>query len=144
MEVAREQIVAEARKWLGTPWVHGVTDCAQLVMNVGKDLSAFRPGALEDPFMRQFDGYPETYIPKRMIKALNFLLVRTDETKLGDVCLFFIKGSPQHLGIISRRPGDHMYIIHGFNKPSMMMVVESRIINPGHILGTWQFPMVEK
>lgn len=142
MAVTREQIVNEAREWIGTPWIHGVSDCAQLIMRVGKGCNAFRPNAVEDKYMNQFVGYGIDPIPKNMLKALNFLMVKVDEPKLGDVCFFFHQGAAQHLGIISRRPGACMYVIHGFNKSNIMKVVESRIVNPGHILGVWQYPMV--
>jgi cell wall-associated NlpC family hydrolase len=144
MAVTREQIVAEARTWLGTPWKHGVTDCAQLIMRVGDKCEGFRPGALDDDYMKQFIGYGRAPVPKMMLKALNFLLIKVDDPKLGDVCLFFSEGAPQHLGIVSHRPGANLYVIHGYNKPNIMGVVESRIVNPGHILGVWQYPMVEE
>jgi len=153
MGVTREEIVTEAREWLGTPWRHqgqkkGMwTDCAGLIIGVGKNCGGFKivdpTVRTDDPFLKQFIGYGRAPIPKMMLKALNFLLVRVDEPKLGNVCLFYSEGAPQHLGIISQRPGDHLYVIHGYNKPNIMEVVESRIVNPGHILGMWQYPMVE-
>jgi len=154
MGVTREEIVAEAREWLGTPWRHqgqkkGVgADCAGLVIGVGKNRGGFNivdpTVTTDDPFLKQFIGYGRDPIPKMMLKALNFLLVRVDKPKLGDVCFFYMGGDPRHLGIISRGSGEHMYVIHGYNKPNIMEVVESRIVNPSHILGTWQYPMVEE
>ena len=119
---SRDDIIIEARKWIGKPWIHGVCDCAQLIMNVGRECNAFEPGILEDPILDEFVGYPRTPIPKKMLKALDILMIRVDKPKLGDVCLFFIKGAPSHLGIISRPPGRCLYVIHGFNKPNIMEV----------------------
>ena len=154
MGLTREEIVAEAREWLGTPWQHqgqtkGVrADCAGLIIGVGKNCGGFNivdpTVTTDDPFLKQFIGYGRDPIPKKMLRALNFLMVRVDEPNLGDVCFFYMDGEPRHLGIVSRRPSDNIYVIHGFNAPNMMRVVESRIVSPSHILGTWRYPMVEE
>lgn len=146
MEVrpTRGEIVAEAKKWIGKPWVHGVYDCAQLVINVGKGCNAFRSGALEDPCMDEFIGYPRNPIPKKMLKALNILMEKVEQPQLGDVCFFYIQGAPSHLGIVSRPPGKQLYVIHAFNKPNIDRVVESRVINRNHILGVWQYPNIKE
>lgn len=143
--VTREQIVTEAREWLGTPWRHqrrskGVAaDCAGLVVGVGMRCGAFKEGQIENSNMNQYRAYSHIIDTKQMLKALKDLMVESDDLIIGNVCFLQIDGIPQHLGIISRT-SPNLYIIHGYFK--IRRVVENKIDNTSHIRGVWRYPMI--
>jgi len=96
----REQIVAEARRWLGTPFHHqgrllgaGV-DCVGVVIGVGRALG-----------LTQFDttDYGRLPVPDRMLGQLsaNLVPVAVGEIGLGDILWMRIDRDPQHLAIVS-------------------------------------------
>ena len=98
--VTREMIVAEARKWLGTPFHHqgrvmghGV-DCAGLVACVGKALG-----------LTCFDatGYGRSPDPRAMggILARELVGIPVPEARLGDVLWMAFDKEPQHVAIVT-------------------------------------------
>ena len=129
MTVTREQIAAEARTWIGTPWHHqafrmGVgCDCIGLIRGIGDATKAFEYD--EDSYrVRQYAGHSRQPNPKVMRAALRefFLPIRIAEAGVGDIFWFRILRTPMHLGILTE-PGiivhsDYMtgrVIEHGLN-----------------------------
>ncbi len=110
MGATREQIAAETREWIGTPYHHqalvkGVgCDCIGVIRGVGNATSAL---VTEDTskLVKQFLGYSRQPNPKVMRAALQEFLVPIDkkEAGVGDIFWFRIQ-RPQHLGILTE-PG---------------------------------------
>ena len=96
----REQIVAAARGWLGTPFHHqgrlkGVgVDCAGVIVGVANELG------LSTPDIKGYGHRPDS----RELERLCFdhmTPVAIDEAEPGDVLLISIDGNPQHLAFMT-------------------------------------------
>lgn len=102
-----EEIVAEARSWLGTPYQHqaslkGVaTDCIGLVVGVARKFN-LPEAALWSNDIR-FRGYARTPNPQELLLAAGAYLDRLvpAQAGLGDILLFTFLKEPMHFGIIS-------------------------------------------
>jgi hypothetical protein len=109
LKVSRQQVVDEARKWLGTRWVHqgrsssGI-DCAGLLIRVMGDLGL--------P-VRDMTGY------RRTPDAMTFLNHIRDQTDLaeiikpGSIALFRQSAFPCHTGFFTEKHGI-LHIIHSY------------------------------
>jgi NlpC/P60 family putative phage cell wall peptidase len=116
--ITREQVVEEARTWLGTRWQHqasckGVaTDCIGLVGGVALALGL--QGAQEwadDPTLHAYGPTPD---PKVLLGGCDRFLVRIplNSINLGDVLVMAFQTEPQHFGIVSQV--DPPYVIHAY------------------------------
>lgn len=111
---AREEVVAEARSWIGTPYHHAAdvkghgVDCAMLLVRVYCDLGLIEP----------FDPRPYTHDwflhrnEERYLTSLLKLSVEVREPNDGDVVLFRVGRCFAHAGIVSRV--EPLTIIHAF------------------------------
>ena len=115
----RAEFVAEARTWLGTPWVHQgrfkglACDCVGLVMETARAL-----GLCDFQFTnyeRRPPGEMRAYCDKFM------QAIPLDDAQAGDVLLFAWNNSPVHVAILSAPDT----IIHAF--AINRRVVEHRI-----------------
>lgn len=120
-------VLAEARRWVGTPWHHqarlrGVgVDCGGLVVGVahalGLRLDDYPPG-----YGRQPDGHSlRAWIEARFTRI----------SVMEEGCMPLMEwyaGRPQHVGILAR-VGDDWGIVHAWAQ--MRQVVE-------HPLGAWE------
>lgn len=108
MSVTREQVVAAARNWLGTPFHHqgrlnGVgVDCAGVVICVAAELglTAF-----------DVDGYghrPDSRELEQLCHA-QMRRIPVDSARPGDVLLFEIDRQPQHLAFLTDAGMLHAY-----------------------------------
>ena len=109
LQISVEDIVAEARKWLGVRWIHqgrsahGV-DCAGMIIKVGEAL-----GAKSD----DKTGY------KRHPNAIEFLTHIRSQTDLADgpapgrIAVFRQSKFPCHTGIFSEKDGV-LHLIHSY------------------------------
>jgi NlpC/P60 family putative phage cell wall peptidase len=93
----RDQIVKEARQYLGTPFKHqgrikGVgCDCAGIIVNIAKMLGID---------FWEYSGYGRTPDGKSLENCISQLLqIDPADLKPGDVMLFKIRRMPQHLAI---------------------------------------------
>jgi cell wall-associated NlpC family hydrolase len=102
----RNEIVAEAMTWKGTPWAHqgrlksvGV-DCAGIVLGVGLTC-----GCLPHDGSADIKGYGRQPDPIKMKGALDrlFLRVPKDERLPGDIPWMRSVDHAQHLGILTFR-----------------------------------------
>lgn len=121
----RAQIVAEARKWVGTPFLHqgrlrgaGV-DCAGVVIGVA-DVLGLAQG-FEDP-----KGYPDNPANRQIEALLDKWMDRIPkgEEKPGDVLFFAYSRLPQHMGILT----DRGTIVHAYKPgPGVVEVTYDRL-----------------
>jgi len=135
----RDQIIATARSYLGVPFTHqgssrsaGV-DCWGLFCCVCRDLQLFPPG-YEPPF--DYDSSPPS---ERLVQELMLLCGEPKKEKQnGDLLVFRIRRTPQHLGIFVEPTNT---VIHAYTGPDV--VSESPLEDwESRILLTFNFPSV--
>ena len=121
----RAQVVAEARKWMLTPYRHSAdlrgvgVDCGMFIVRIFVDLGLTPP----------FD--PRPYAPDWMIhrndeKYLDFFKSRcapVSEPQLGDIALFRYGRSYSHAGVVTQT--DPVAIIHASHDAGC--VIEERL-----------------
>lgn len=98
--VTVDELIREAREWVGTPFVHqgrrkGVgCDCAGLCQGVAKNKGI----EVDDIF-----GYSRYPNPKMLLSHLNTVLIAIEKSDMrpGDVVIFTVKGVPQHMGLLT-------------------------------------------
>ena len=98
----RQQVVAEARAWIGTPFVHqqrckGVAvDCAGLIIGVARAL-----GLVAEDF--DVNGYQRTPDGHSLIASAEQHMRRITREQMGpgDVVVVRWYREPQHLGILT-------------------------------------------
>lgn len=101
--ITREDIVREARAWIGTPfhWQASVkgrgADCKGLVWGIARELGL--PEA-QSPFASIDASYRGTVDAKLLAQGLKETFRRVAEPSLGDVLLLKIGGKAQHLAIL--------------------------------------------
>jgi NlpC/P60 family putative phage cell wall peptidase len=139
-----QKVVAEARRWIGTPYMHQAsvkgagTDCLGLLRGVWRSIQGAEPEAVP-PYT---DDWAEPSREEVLLKAAERWLVRKDplDAEVGDVLLFRMRqGSvAKHLGIqtVTGEGGGfvHAYTGHG--------VVESPLSQPWQrrIAARFSFP----
>ena len=126
-----QNIVAQARTWLGTPFHHQARlkgkgcDCLGLIVGVVdelelKDKNGVRLAAYDEvTYSREPDG---AYLTQKLTGLL--AEIPFDEARAGDLALFKVRENPQHLAILSNYEGT-LGMIHSF-APSRR-VVEHRL-----------------
>ncbi len=138
------RVVAEARGWIGTPYLHQAsvkgagTDCLGLLRGVWRSLL----GAEPEPVPPYTDDWAEPSRDEVLLRAAERWLQRKDtaEAAVGDVLLFRLREGciAKHLGIQSQVGGSaafiHAYTNHG--------VVESPLSQPWQrrIAARFSFP----
>lgn len=121
-------IVAEARSWVGTRWIHqarvkGVgTDCIGLVAGVALALNL--PRAAEWHEDQRFKSYGRTPDPVMMLAGCRDYMDEVAVPGIGDVLIMraFNVQEPTHFAIVSGL--DPMYMIHS---RLMRKVSENRV-----------------
>jgi NlpC/P60 family putative phage cell wall peptidase len=123
---SRARVLAEARRWLGTPYHHmadlpGVgVDCAMILVRVFCDLALVRP----------FDPRPYTrdwMLHRDDEKYLGVLLASAHEVEApspGDVMLFRIGRCYAHGGIVTK--ADQLTILHAYAPAACVIEEEVR------------------
>lgn len=108
-----ELILEEARRWLGTPFVHrgrlkgeGV-DCIGLAIGVARALGHPVEDRLD--YSRRPD--PEVL---RVALAAQLAEVRLDAARPGDLLRLAVNGKATHVAILSRLPDGRPGLIHAF------------------------------
>lgn len=144
----REAIVAEARTWLGTPFMHqqsakGVgVDCVGVILGVGRELGMLE---ISEQEWAPFAAYTRQPNPARMRKAMRRFL---DESlcdpgsipAIGSIGWFGWRADlPMHLAIVSEFQG-RPTMIHAFELQKFC--VENSIDETwrGRVDSWWQFP----
>jgi NlpC/P60 family putative phage cell wall peptidase len=140
------RVVAEARRWIGTPYVHqasacGVgTDCLGLLRGVWRALQGAEPEAVP-PYTRDWAEYERR--EDLLLAAGRWLAPCASEMRLGDVLVFRMRDGAvaKHLGIVSGLGAQsafiHAYTGHG--------VVESPLSEPWlrRVAARFSFPISE-
>lgn len=138
----RDEIVTQARTWIGTPWRHqgtmkgGGCDCLGLIKGVARDFNM--PQGQADT--EKYRGYGRLPNPVTMLEGLAKHLHRIppEEAGAGDILLFMIEGEPQHLAILTEEGN----IIHAFTHSRK--IIEQRIPNNWRrqIMRAYRYPGV--
>ncbi len=105
--VTREQVVEEARTWLGTPFKHQgrvkgrASDCIGFPWGVAKDMKLLEDIDLDSPKVKPYLGYGKAPIPSKFLGALREHLVQIELSEVlpADLILFRGKFYPNHLAI---------------------------------------------
>lgn len=133
----RHEIVAEARRWLGTPFIHqgrqlGVgVDCVGVLFGVAWALG-----------LSQFDF--RAYLPRPNTDTMSALLrehlepIAVADAREGDVLHFVIAGRPQHVGLLTAPD----YLLHAYQ--AVGRCVEHRLDDTWRrrIRGAYRYPGV--
>jgi len=128
MKFDKFAVVAEARKWLGTPFrhqgrsrEHGV-DCIGLIMQVAVDMGLVSISELEFKRMSRYKTIPDI---DRLIAGLNRYMIEVPDVQVGDVAhISWGPGADYHVGFVSRVE-EHVHVIHACADPGR--VIESAV-----------------
>ena len=145
-------IVAEARDWIGTRWVHQASvkgvgvDCVGLALGVGLNLGLFSVDlVLDAPETRELFAYGrEPTTAQSMAGCQAFLSpIELDALQLGDVVLLTFNGQASHLGILGDYPAGGHSLIHAFVQARR--VVEARFDESwaSRLASAWRYPGIE-
>jgi cell wall-associated NlpC family hydrolase len=124
----RAQVVAEARRWLGTRWRHqgrgaeGI-DCAGLLLAVVRALDLL-PAEQIAAVETQTAGYGRYPRGDALKRALDERLGRTAVPQPGDVLLMRFEAEPQHVALLASRPDGTPSLIHAY-APAPHRVIET-------------------
>jgi NlpC/P60 family putative phage cell wall peptidase len=138
-----ERVVAAARVWIGTPYIHQAsvrgagTDCLGLVRGIWREIYGAEPAPIP---AYSPDWAEPSHDEALWTAAIDHMCIRSGEAVPGDVLLFRMRDSSvaKHLGVMSRSgPGAtfiHAYEGHG--------VVESPLSTPWRrrIVAVFSFP----
>ncbi len=144
MELHRARVVAEARRWIGTPYVHQAaalgagTDCLGLIRGVWRGLYGAEP---EQPPAYSMDwSEPQGYELLWHAACRHLVPKPMHVPALGDVLLFRMRAGAvaKHLGIQSQT-GAAPRFIHAYSRHS---VVENALSEPWQrrIVARFEFP----
>lgn len=133
--ITREQIVTEARAWIGTRWQHQArvkgraTDCAGLVIGVAWEVGLIGRDVDFNGYARQPDGDRMRQVCRDMMVEIPATCIRP-----GDVVAMRFELEPQHVAIVTDRG-----IIHAYAQARR--VVEHRLDSlwKSRIVGAYQF-----
>jgi cell wall-associated NlpC family hydrolase len=137
--ITRDDIVTEAKSWIGTPYAHqgrrkgSFVDCVGLVMGVARKL---------DISDYEYKAYSMTPNP-RLLRNLcdeNLVLLGTRgavELQPGNVLLLKWSRFPQHMGIVSSI--NPPYMIHAMRE---IEVCAEQEVNENDIVAIYDFPGV--
>lgn len=124
----RADIVAEARTWLQTPWVHQhrvkghAVDCVGLVIGVARNLGLVPPEFDVQGYSRLPDGHLEALCERYMRPVSRSAL------QPGDVVVVAVAHDPQHMGIVTPHLAGGLGLIHATSVAKRGGVVESRLM----------------
>jgi NlpC/P60 family putative phage cell wall peptidase len=110
--ITGQDVVAEARRWIGTPWRHqarlrGIgVDCGGLVIGVGQ--------ALGLPVQDHPPGYARLPDGVSLRACVEGQCTRIPELEQGAILLLRWEADPQHLAIVSMLPEGFIGMIHAW------------------------------
>lgn len=133
------EIIAEARSWIGTKFKHqgrikksenhkGGCDCLGLILGVADNLKAKSKLGVNLSRLDQ-NNYPKILVSNLLMDQLDQHLERISNFKEGDVILIKINNWPQHLALISSlKP--NITIIHSY--------IQARKVVEQHLPDEWK------
>ncbi len=117
--VTRADVVAEARRWLGTPYRHQGRsrltgcDCLGLVGGVALALGLLPEGWWEREFDARWAGYGRHPQGSTLRAGAEQVLTPVSQPAPGDVLLVRFGREPQHFAIVAEHPlGTGLSIVH--------------------------------
>lgn len=144
MDTHGEAVVAEARRWIGTPYVHqasclgGGTDCLGLIRGVWRGLYGAEPESVPAYTNDWSEAHGKEVLWQAAMR--NLVAKCSRDEALGDVLLFRMKAGAvaKHLGIVGER-GREPTVIHAYGGHA---VVESPLSAPWRrrIVARFAFP----
>lgn len=150
MEVKRAAIVAEARTWTGTRWMHqadvkGVgCDCIGLLRGVGINTGVFPADWQSLPGASQFLGYGRTPFKGALERCCDMFMTRITEQEAGpgDVVVMRYGTEGHHMAILADYHLGGLSIIHAY--APARKVAEGRLDDEmrARICGWYRFPGV--
>lgn len=143
----RDKVVAEARAWIGTPYVHQMAtkgagcDCLGLVRGIWRGVIGSEP---EQPPAYTMDWSEPQGEERLWAAAMRHLRPKpVGDAALGDVVLFRMRATAvaKHLGVQSQ-VGSHPMFVHAYSGHG---VVESPMSAPWarRIVARFEFPTEE-
>ena len=136
MTVQAMDIVAEARDWIGTRWVHQASvkgvgvDCVGLALGVGIKLDLFAGIDLTAPEIQEVLAYGREPTTAQLIAGCEALAVPIEGAmQVGDIALFTFNGQVSHLAIVGDYPHGGHSLIHAF--------IGSRKVSENRFDETW-------
>lgn len=145
MTTSRAAVVAEARTWLGTKWVHqhrtkGVgVDCGGLVIGVARVLGLVAPDMDVNHYARVPDG---TSLLAHCDAWMQRIAV--DTIQPGDVLVLRFDTDPQHLAIVADYVHGGLSIVHALDRAGSGSVIEHRLdpANRARVVAAYSLPGV--
>lgn len=139
--VTRQDIVDEARKWIGTPWQHQArvkdvgVDCAGLCIGVGRELGLLTLDQDVQGYGREPDG--------SLLKVADTFANRVGDPLPGDVVVIAFEGRPMHFGILATTQDGADSLIHAYAR--MRKVIEHSLDDQwrARIVAAYRFTGVE-
>lgn len=139
----REDVIREAREWVGTPFHHQAAskgvgcDCAGLVRGVGQALGLMPP---LPPELLRYGRLPQ---PERMREVLARFMDPVEGPPLpGDVLFMgWVGGRPMHLGILTPLHGRG--ILHGFSEAGRVIETRLPVAYEARIDSWWKYRGLE-
>jgi cell wall-associated NlpC family hydrolase len=135
LTINREDVIAEARKWIGTRWVHqgrspqGV-DCAGMVVLVGQALGLPTEDMLG--YRRSPDG---VLFRQHIFKQTTF----EAQPRPGSIGLFREAKFPTHTGIFALDPEGRLTLIHAYLPHGKVMEEQFTHEWPGKLVAVRNF-----
>lgn len=136
-------VVAEARRWLGTPYCHQAscrgagTDCLGLMRGIWRALIGPEPQVVA-PYA---PDWAEGAGDERLLTAARQHLVAVDAAQPGDVLLFrmIARGPVKHVGVLTVGPLEAGRMVHAYSGHS---VCETALTAPWRrrLAGVFRFP----
>ena len=132
--MTRNEVVAEARTWIGTHFHHqahikGVgVDCAGLVRGVAMNLGILQPNFESLPRAKEFMAYARNPNGASLMEACRLYMTEIDKADMqpGDVVVMSFDKHPQHLAILGDYRHGGLSIIHASGRAGK--VIETRMM----------------
>lgn len=127
MSATREQVVAEALTWVGTPYLHqgyvkgkqGGVDCAMILVGVYEPLGLLPKGIDPRPYPMQWNLHRDA---ERYLDWFKAYAKKVDRPQPGDIALYKFGRTVSHSAIVL--PND--VIVHAFRDAGMVISDEMR------------------
>ncbi len=130
----RDDIAAEARRWLGTPYhpqasIKGVgCDCGTLMGGMAVELGIVSADFWQTSFAKHA-GYSQQAYAGSLIRVLRDFMPEIEPAAAiaGDVVVMKFATEPQHVGVLVPYAHGGLALLHAWNGSNVRKVVEHRL-----------------